>query len=172
MGCEDNIARTTVYISKMNKHRVEQEKKTNKHFSLSSFLEEQLTQYFYGDEYELQTQLKQLDKRLDEINRENQAILSRKTELQEKIENHDKQQIHEKTLYKKFISNVTGRIRNIEQYNMAPEYTKICNHFHHRFFPENNIDIKVVKQILHSVKTDKMDFEMFQSIRRGEFNKN
>ena len=93
-------------------------------------------------------------------------------ELHERIKNYEKQQIHEKTLYKQFINNVHGRLRNIEQYKIAPDYTKICNYLHNSFFPENNINIKTVKQIFHLVKIDKMDFEVFQSIRRGDFNGN
>ena len=169
MGCEDNITRTTIYISKSNKARVDKERSTNKHFSLSSFVDEQLTNYFYGDEFELQSQMMQISKRLDEIDKEQKSLLSRKTDLQQRIVSFEKSQKREKQLYERFISNINNRIRNSKDLNVPPDYSQIVNHFHRSFFPDNNINRGTVKQIFYMVENKKMDFETFQSIRRGDF---
>ena len=172
MGCEDNTIRTTVYLPKGLYGKVQKERSTNKNFSLSGFVKEQLTKYFYGDEYELQTQLQHITKRLDEIDKENNALLSRKTELQERMQNQKQKKDEERQLYKRFIKNCNGRIRQIKKFNIAPDYNQITNHFHRSFFPGNNINIKTVKQILHMVKTNKMNFDTFQQLRKGDFSGN
>jgi len=172
MGCEDNIVRTTVYLTKLNKHRVDQEKKQNKNFSLSGFLDNQLTEYFYGDEYELQSQIKKIDNQIDEIDKKQKALFSRKTDLQNRLENYENKQKKEKELYQRFINNCNGRIKQTDQYNIAPDYKKIVSHFHRSFFPDNNLNVGKVKHILHMVKTDKMNFETFKELRNGEFSGN
>ena len=169
MGCEDNIVRTTIYLERWIHEKNKKERRNNKHFSVSKFVNEQFRNYYHGDEYELQAQLNKLENRLQELQNESEALLSRKTELTNKLESSEIEQKREKKLYDRFISNVNGRLRNMKELNVAPDYNQICNHFHRSFFPDNNVDVGTVKQIMHMVKTDKMSFEVFQDIRKGEF---
>jgi len=171
MGSEDRIERTTIYMSKTNYERVKKERENNNNFSLSSYVNDQLTRYFIGDDYELQVQINNIDKRLDEIKRETDVLLSRKTDLVKRLEEKEVEQKKEQQLYSRFMSNIRGRIRNINELGVAPDYSQICSYLHRSFFPQNHIDTKLVKNIFHMVKTDKMTFEFFKDIKNGELNK-
>lgn len=164
--------RTTVYLSNRNfkeYQRKKQENGFNLSRSINVFLE---TQWFGDMPNDLEFELTETKKKLDKMNEQRSILEIRASDIEKLIETKDERKNKEVTLFKRFELNVNNRIENMEKTGFATDYEKLSGIWHRDFFPNNHLNMGIVKDIFHRVQTNSFSFDFFQQLRRGEVSGN
>jgi hypothetical protein len=169
MGCEDDITRTTIYMPKYlyeeKKRREQSEEKFNLSQTVTTILE---TQFFGDGSTNLQFELDRTQKQIEKLDMQKSILKTRCNELEKLIDTQQERYDKEIKIYNKLKRFINNRIENAR---LSPEagidYRKLESHIKSSFFPNNNFNSGVLKDIMHRCETDCFDFEFFKNLRKG-----
>lgn len=169
MGCEDDIVRTTIYMPKYlykeKKRREESEEKFNLSQTVTTILE---TQFFGDGSTNLQFEFEQTRKQIDKLDMQKNILKARCSELQKLIDTQQERYTKEIRIYNKLKNFINNRIENAKLSPQAGiDFHKLEGHVKSTFFPNNNFDVEVLKDVMHRCKTDCFDFDYFKILRKG-----
>lgn len=126
-----------------------------------------LNTVLFGDQVsDVNYQLEQINNRLKDIDIEKTTLLTRKSELEKIINEHDLKLSVEKTLYNRFINHVNNRIDNSINGNITLDINRILNFWASDFFPGNGVNKQTVIDVFELAKKNDFNFDDFCCIRR------
>jgi len=126
------------------------------------------TQFFDDNSTDLQHQMEQVNKQIEKVKQQQEILEVRRIDIQKLLNTQKERYDEELTLFNQFKKVVQNRVDTIKEYGLAPKYDLLKVDWHKRFFPDNNIGIKLVKDIIHRCETNHLDFDFFKKIRKGE----
>jgi len=164
LGCESHIVRTTVYLPEYLHQRGKQLKIN---FS-KEFVEYLKTRLYDDDLYNLEIQLDEAKEHVKKATAELSFWQNKVAELEKAIEEHDTKVALEKNVYTRFLNHVVSRLNISEEIGVGIEYDSVAGYWKKEFFQDNNINVRIVKEIFYRVKNNNFTFDMFEKLRRGE----
>ena len=166
MGCEEDIIRTTIYMPKYLYQEKKRREQGDEKFNLSQTVVAILETQFFGDgTNNLQYELEQTQKHIQKLDQQKSILTHRSTELQKLLDTQHERQGTETLLFNKFKTFMTHRAKNAE--SMGVDYKKIIWRLQSDFFPNNNVDEGLVKDMMNRCKKDCLDFDFFRELRKG-----
>jgi len=166
MGCEDDIVRTTVYMPKYLYKEKKRREESDERFNLSQTVVAILETQFFGDGTDnLQYELEQTKKQIQKLDQQKSILTHRMGELQKLLDTQQERQENERGLFNKFKTFMMHRTKNAE--TAGVDYKKVIWRLQSDFFPDNDVDEELVKDIMHRCKRDRLDFDFFRKLRKG-----